>query len=110
MFAASIGTPRVIPLASRAVTVNDGTALLVRPLDPITSNDKAGKKFTARLDGDLVVEGKVTAHAGSIVYGRVEASRSAGKSKLALSLTQIMVKGRPVPIATGKIRGAKSPQ
>jgi hypothetical protein len=42
----------------------------------------------------------VTAPAGSIVYGSVESSRSAGQSKLELSLTQIVVNGRPVAIAT----------
>lgn len=94
------------PLAARAVTVPDGAALLVRTLDPISSSDKAGKTFAARLDNDLVVKGKVTAHAGSLVYGRVDSSRSAGQSKLALSLTQIIVHGRPVAIATGNYEGS----
>ena len=57
-------------------------------LDTVSSSDKAGKKFAARLDTNLVVKGKVAAAAGSKVYGRVESSRSAGRafgqSKLAL--------------------------
>ena len=98
------------PLAARAVTVPGGTALRVRTLDPVYSNDKAGKKFAARLDSNLVVRGKVMAPAGSIVYGRVESSNSVGsapgQSKLALSLTQILVNGHPVAIATGNYEGS----
>ena len=87
------------PLSARASTLPGGTVLLVHTLEPVSSGDKAGKKFAAQLDTNLIVKGKVTAPAGSIVYGRVESSRS-GQSKLALSLTQIVVNGRPVEIAT----------
>jgi hypothetical protein len=71
----------------------------------VSSSDKAGKSFAARLDVNLVVKGRLVTSAGSKVYGRVESSRSAGrafgKSKLALSLRRIVVDGRPVAIATG---------
>ena len=87
------------PLAARAATVPGGTVLWVRTLDPVSSGDKAGKRFTARLDTDLIVNGKVTAPAGSKVYGRVEPSRSERQSKFDLSLTHIVVNGRPVAIA-----------
>jgi len=93
------------PFAARAVTIPDGTSLYVRTVDQVSSNDKAGKSFAARLDSNLVVKGKVVVRAGSKVYGRVESSRSAGRafgqSKLALSLRRIVVDGRPVAIATG---------
>jgi hypothetical protein len=88
------------PLSARAATLPGGTVLRVRTLEPVSSNDKAGKKFAAQLDSDLIVRGKVTAPAGSQVFGRVESSRSVGQSKLELSLTQIVVNGRPVAIAT----------
>ena len=88
------------PLPARASTLPGGTVLWVRTLEPVSSSDKAGKKFAAQLDTNLIVKGKVTAPAGSKVYGRVESSRSAGQSKLELSLTQIIVNGRPVAIAT----------
>ncbi len=88
------------PLAGRASTLPSGTVLSIRTLEPVSSADKAGKKFAAQLDTNLIVKGKVTAPAGSFVYGRVESSRSAGQSKLALSLTQIVVNGRPVGIIT----------
>ena len=87
-------------LPGRASTLPSGTVLSVRTLEPVSSGDKAGKKFAAQLDANLIVKGRVTAPAGSVVYGRVEPSRSAGQSKLALSLTQIVVNGRPVAIAT----------
>jgi hypothetical protein len=93
------------PFAARAVTIPDGTSLFVRTVDQVSSNDKAGKSFAARLDSNLVVKGKVVIPAGSKVYGRVESSRSAGRafgqSKLALSLRKVVVDGRPVAIATG---------
>jgi hypothetical protein len=93
------------PFAARAVIVPDGTSLFVRTVDQVSSSDKAGKSFAARLDSNLVVKGKVVIPAGSKVYGRVESSRSAGRafgqSKLALSLRKIVVEGRPVAIATG---------
>jgi hypothetical protein len=63
--------------ARAATTLPGGTVLKVRTLEPVSSNDKAGKKFAAQLDTDLIVRGKVTAPAGSQVYGRVESSRSA---------------------------------
>ena len=88
------------PLTGLASTLPSGTVLSVRTLEPVSSGDKAGKKFAAQLDTNLIVKGRVTAPAGSVVYGRVEPSRSAGQSKLALSLTQIVVNGRPVAIAT----------
>ena len=81
------------PLAGLASTVPGGTVLSVRTLEPVSSGDKAGKKFAAQLDTNLIVKGRVTAPAGSVVFGRVEPS--AGQSKLALSLTQIVVNGRP---------------
>jgi hypothetical protein len=87
-------------LPARSSTLPAGTPLWVRTLEPVSSSDKAGKKFTAQLDTNLIVKGKVMAPAGSIVFGRVESPRSAGQSTLSLSLTQIVVNGRPVAITT----------
>ena len=93
------------PFAAGAVTIPGGTSLFVRTVDQVSSSDKTGKSFAARLDSNLVVKGKVVIPAGSKVYGRVESSRSAGRafgqSKLALSLRKIVVDGHPVAIATG---------
>jgi hypothetical protein len=93
------------PFTARAVIIPSGTSLWVRTLDPVSSSDRAGKSFAARLDTDIVVKARVVIPAGSKVYGRVESSKSAGRafgqSKLALSLRKIVVNGRPVEIATG---------
>jgi len=93
------------PFAGRAVTVPAGTSLWVRTLDQVSSSDKAGKSFAARLDANLVVNGRVVIPAGSKVYGCVESTRSVGRafgqSKLALSLRKIVVNGQQVTIATG---------
>jgi hypothetical protein len=53
------------PFAARAVTIPGGPSLFVRTLDQVSSNDKAGKSFAARLDSNLVVKGKVVVRAGS---------------------------------------------
>jgi hypothetical protein len=90
----------LLSLPAPASTLPGGTVLSVRTLEPVSSGDKAGKKFAAQLDTNLIVKGRVTAPAGSIVYGRIEPARSAGTAKLKLSLTQIVVNGRPVAIAT----------
>src|SRR6476620_12244780 len=79
-------------LPAQSSTLPGGTVLWVRTLEPVSSSDKAEKKFAAQLDTNLIVKGKVMAPAGSIVFGRVESSRSSGQSKLNLSLTQIVVK------------------
>ena len=47
------------PFAARAVTIPGGTSLLVRTVDQVSSSDKAGKSFAARLDVNLVVKGRV---------------------------------------------------
>ena len=105
VFSFSLICVLLAPFAARAVTIPGGTTLLVRTVDHLSSSDKAGKSFAARLDVNLVVKGRVVIPAGSKVYGRVESSRSAGRafgqSKLALTLRKIVVDGRPVAIATG---------
>ena len=104
-FTLSLICALLMPVCARAATVPAGTALWVRTLDEVSSSDKAGRQFAGRLDSNLVVKGKRVASAGTKVYGRVESSRSAGrafgKSELSLSLTQIVVGGRPVAITTG---------
>ena len=81
------------PFAARAVTIPGGTTMLVRTVDQLSSSDKAGKSFAARLDVNLVVKGRVVIPAGSKVYGRVESSRSAGRAF-----------GQSVTVASWKMR------
>ena len=90
----------------------------MRTIDAISSSDQAGKRFAGKLDTSLVVNGNVVAPAGSKVYGRVNNSQSAGRavgqSQLSISLTDILINGKLVRIATsssmhsGASSGAKT--
>ena len=93
--AQSTGKPTAIPA---------GTLLVVRMLNQVTSKDRAGTKFSAVLETNLMAGNVMVAPAGTKVFGQVEASKQAGrmvgKSKLQLSLTDINLGGTNVPIST----------
>jgi hypothetical protein len=95
--------PAAAPAAA-SVTIPAGTTLLVRMVDPVSSKDPQGKRFTATLDSPLSVNGAVVAPAGTKVYGRVQsaqqAGRFAGQSKLDLRLTELATGPNLVPIMT----------
>ena len=83
-------------------------------VDPVSSRDPQGKRFTTTLDADLAVNGVVVARAGTKVYGRIQsaqqARRYAGQSTLDLRLTEIAMGPSLVPLVTGPYAqaGAKS--
>lgn len=91
--------------APATVTIPAGTTLLVRLVDPVSSKDAPGKRFTTALEMPVTVNGAVVVPAGGKVYGRVEgaqqARRYAGKSSLDLRLTDLAVGPNLVPIVTG---------
>jgi hypothetical protein len=95
------------PKEKKAITVPAGTVMMVRTGEEISSNDKAGRKFSATLQANLVAGDVVVAKAGSQVYGQVEKSQSVGRgivvssSALVLSLTQVNVDGTLYPVVTG---------
>jgi hypothetical protein len=105
--AASAAPASAAPAAAgpTSVTVNAGTALLVRLVDPVSSRDAQGKRFTTTLETDLVVNGTLVAKAGTKVYGRVQgakqAGRYAGQSSLDLRLSEVAMGANLVPIVTG---------
>ena len=90
--------------AGGAINIPAGTPLLVRMVDPVSSKDAPGKRFTAALETDLVANGTVVAKAGSKAYGRIQSSQQArrytGQSALDLRLTEIAVGPTLVPIST----------
>lgn len=90
--------------ASSSVTVPAGTTLLVRMVDPVSSRDPQGKRFTTTLETDLSVNGVVVAKAGTKVYGRIQSAQQArrytGQSTLDLRLTEVAVGPNLVPIST----------
>ena len=91
----------------RTVTVPAGTRILVRMNDTVDSNrSRVGSIFTATLQTNLVVGGQTVARAGTPLHGRLTEARSggraAGRSELALELTDIIINGNPHPLLTGE--------
>jgi hypothetical protein len=109
--AAAAPAPAAAPAATSA-TIPAGTTLLVRMVDPVSSRDPQGKRFTTSLETDLAANGVVVAKAGTRVYGRVQsaqqAGRYAGQSKLDLRLTELAVGPNLVPLMTSGYTDAGS--
>jgi hypothetical protein len=111
----------VAPVETRPadLTIPAGTPIYVRTIDAIDSaNNQVGDRFQASLEEPLTFEGSVVAAKDTLVYGRLTESKEsgtfAGRSKLRLELTGIVVNGKIVPVvtgeyeATGKSRGAST--
>jgi len=94
------------PKANRAITVAAGTPMMVRTGEKISSNDKAGRNFSATLEANLLSGDEVVADAGTQVYGQVVGSKKVGRgivvqhSDLVLKLTQINIEGTMYPVVT----------
>jgi hypothetical protein len=88
--------------SSFAATIQAGTTLIVRTLHTIHSNDRVGRPFTAQLDQDVAVNGKVVLQAGTKFHGKIEASQANPRNSqpLTLNLTDVSVNGRTIPIKT----------
>ena len=83
--------------------------MLVRTRDPIDSNRTgAGGKFMVSLEGALSVGDTVAIPEGSYAYGVItnakRDARIAGRSELTITLQQIKVDGKLVPIRTSGVR------
>lgn len=102
--------PAAAQSVGNTVTLASGTTLLVRLIDPVSSQSPAGTKFTTRLEYDLVVGNVTAVKAGTTIYGQVasstQARRAVGKSTLDLRLAQISAGGTPVTIATSGYKQA----
>ena len=85
---------------SFAATVPAGTTLVVRTLNTIQSTDRVGRTFSAQLDQDVAVNGKVVLRAGTKFDGKIESSQANPfrSGPLVLNLTDVSVNGRTVPI------------
>jgi hypothetical protein len=100
-------------LGQTSITVPAGTTILVRMIDSVdSSKNKAGDRFGASLEADLVANGKTVAPRGARVYGHLVEAQSAGhlagKSELKLELTDILINDRFQPILTGEYNLASS--
>jgi len=95
------------PKEKKAVTVPAGTPMMVKTGTEVSSKDKAGRKFSATLEANLLAGDEVVAKAGTQVYGQVIGSAKVGRgivvqhSDLKLSLTNINIEGTMYPIQTG---------
>jgi hypothetical protein len=69
-----------------------------------STKNKAGDKFTATLETNLMAVDQVAAPKGATVYGRLanasSAGRMSGSSQLTLELTDIVIRGTAYPILT----------
>ena len=104
---------------AESFVVDAGALLVVRLAADVNSETaKAGDRFQGFLDQDLASDGRLVAPAGTKVYGIVSAAESASKMKgtasLTVTLTDMQVGGRVLPIKTqplsvngGKGTGAK---
>jgi hypothetical protein len=89
----------------KKIYVPAGTRILIRMIDSIDSTkQKAGDRFTASLETNLVVDNIVAAPRGTTVYGRLVSAESAGRmkgsSELTLELTDIVIRGTAYPLLT----------
>ena len=91
----------VAPIAF-AVTVPAGTTLNVKTLDSISSHERVGRTFTAELDQNVRVNGKVALPAGTKLTGKIVSSRGSRHTSnpLSLDLTSVSANGHNVPVKT----------
>jgi hypothetical protein len=92
--------------ASNSVTIPAGTRLVIRMSETLDSKrHAAGHRFTAQMEGAIVVDGITVVPRGAVVYGRIaqsqQSGRAVGQSNLTTEFTDIMVDDQLVPIATG---------
>lgn len=93
------------PQQGNWISVPAGTRILIRLSEALSStNQRAGARFTARLETNLMAQGVVAAPRGTIVHGKVVSVQSAGTmaggSQLALELTDIVINDTAHPILT----------
>ena len=108
--AASTGSTMVPPPPLKATGLPVGTRLLVKMMQSIdTRKNKAGSRFTASLEGKLMVDGQEMVAAGSKVYGQVVTAKRGGIGKkkpvLELKLIEISLNGELRPIKTSLLSG-----
>ena len=95
------------------VTAPAGTHLMVQMTQSINSRQhRVGHQFTARLEGDMVVNGTVVAPHGTRVYGRLiqarQAGRVAGRAEMTIELTQMLINNQRKPIQTSNVQAVAS--
>ncbi len=102
----------VAALSLNAATIPAGTTLNVSTASSISSQDPVGRTVAAKLDQDVVVNGKVLLKAGTKAFGKIKSSRANPRKSepLTLELTSISVNGRNVAIKTNSFQPGSSPR
>jgi hypothetical protein len=92
----------LVPQNAPATTIPAGTILIVRTLDSIVSTDTPGTRFAAQLATTVEVGGNAVLNPGTKLSGKIVTSRRTVSSsqRLTVSLTDVQVGGRAVPIKT----------
>ena len=95
---------------SFGVTIPVGTYLVVRTMHGISSIDAPGTPFPARLDKDVVVNGKVVLPVSTKVSGKVATSKRTHTSsqRFSVDITDVEVGGRALPIKTAGAVGLEN--
>lgn len=111
--ASEVAAPAPAAQSQNRITVPAGTRILVRTADAIdSSKQKAGFRFTAMLETNLVAEDTVVAPRGATIYGRLAEASSAGSmkgsSQLTLEMTDIVIDGTAYPLlsSTFEVKGS----
>lgn len=107
--AAPSPAPAPPPPAPKILTIQSGTSMAIRLIDPADSEAaQVGQTFRATLDSPLSSEWEVAIPAGYNVEGHIVAVKSAGKfagqSELALQLDRILVGDKSYNIQTDQYR------
>jgi hypothetical protein len=94
----------------KVVALPVGTRLLVKIMESVdTRNNKAGSRFSATLEGNLMHDGQAIIPAGAKVYGQVVTAKRGGigarKPVLELKLIEISINGELRPITTDLLSG-----
>ena len=104
---ASVTFLAVPPMVAADVAVPAGTVLTVRTADALSSTGKGGQKFGFTVDKPVAIGSKVAIPAGTKGYGLVvgakQAGRVAGKSTLAVTLTELVIGSRTIALQTNTL-------
>lgn len=111
--------PAAPPPSSAGILVPAGTALIVRMIDPVDSqNDRVGQTYRASIDEPVVVDGQTVIPRGADVTAKLVEDQQSGKIEgrtvLTLDLMQVQVNGRMLDVNTTDVsqesgsRGARS--
>jgi hypothetical protein len=108
----AIACASLAPAYLLAATIPAGTAVTIKTVSLITSQDAVGSTFEAKLAENVSVKGNVVLHAGTKAFGKVSSSRRNPRRSepLSVELTLVEVNGRRISVKTNGIEPHGPPQ